>query len=985
MSVKNYRFVSPGVFVDEIDNSQIPASPAGIGPAIIGRAEKGPGLRPVTVQSFEEFVNVFGAPSPGVAGSDVWRQGANTTAATYGGYAAQAYLRNSSPLTYVRLLGVEGEGSLAAGGQAGWKATSAGEAWGLVVFEPQYSSGSQWKGPAAPSSSYTDGGTGSMQGVLAAIFYTTDATTNLWLSGNLLDTTGLTAKTGPSAQGSSAIIKDTGVPYEFKMVIARASGSVAVTSSFNFNRPDSKYIRKVFNTNPQKTNGTVTELADNYWLGETFDRHLKANITASTTWGALVLLKNNAGTNVGRDHEDPVQGAQAPLIIGSDTINRAAAGGANGFDIESMPSLFTVHALEEPGSWTNKNLKISIQDIKVSTNESDAYGTFSLVVRKLNDSDNVVKIVEQFENCNLNPNSLNYVARLVGDRRRTWVAAERRYKVEGDYDNRSDYIRVQVASNVENGAVNATVLPFGFKGIVKYADESALSSGSSTGGNWVTGTTIARGRFTGSIGSSSTGFDNMPAIMSKNVFVASGSHLTASVLYPAPELRVCAGSGGLANPTDAYFGLQASRTTGSATFDDSTIDLLMARGGIVGNMFAGASSGQRELSMWFTLDDLSGSTSGSKGEIKWASGSHAAGSSLTNRAGAISGVLDMGFDRFTVPMYGGFDGLDIQEMDPFNSRLLNGITNISEQSSYTYSSIKRAVDSLTDPEVVEMNLASMPALTHEGLTAQLLDVCEDRADALAVIDLKGGFQPREDGTAITRNNTASSLKTVINNLRDRAINSSYGCAFYPWLRCRDTISGNFVWLPPSVAAIGTFSSSQRKTDVWFAPAGFNRGGLTEGAAGIPVVDVSHQLRRIDRDDLYSANINPIAKFPAEGIVVFGQKTLQVTQSALDRINVRRLMIFVKKRISQFAARILFDPNVKVTWNRFLSKVNPFLASIQTRFGLTEFKVVLDETTTTPDLVDRNIMYAQIFLKPTRAIEFIAIDFNITRTGASFDD
>jgi hypothetical protein len=194
-----------------------------------------------------------------------------------------------------------------------------------------------------------------------------------------------------------------------------------------------------------------------------------------------------------------------------------------------------------------------------------------------------------------------------------------------------------------------------------------------------------------------------------------------------------------------------------------------------------------------------------------------------------------------------------------------------------------------------------------------------------------------------------------------------------------------VWLPPSIPALGTFSSSQRKTQVWFAPAGFNRGGLTEGSAGIPVVDVAHQLRRKDRDDLYTANINPIAKFPAEGIVIFGQKTLQVTPSALDRINVRRLMIFVKKRISQIASGLLFDPNVRQTWLRFTSQVNPFLQDVKTNFGLSDFKVVLDDTTTTPDLIDRNIMYAQIFLKPTRAIEYIAIDFNISRTGASFVD
>jgi phage tail sheath protein FI len=194
-----------------------------------------------------------------------------------------------------------------------------------------------------------------------------------------------------------------------------------------------------------------------------------------------------------------------------------------------------------------------------------------------------------------------------------------------------------------------------------------------------------------------------------------------------------------------------------------------------------------------------------------------------------------------------------------------------------------------------------------------------------------------------------------------------------------------LWAPPSIAALGTFSSSQRKSQVWFAPAGFNRGGLTVGAAGVPVVNVAEKLTRKQRDDLYAASINPIAKFPAEGIVVFGQKTLQVTPSALDRINVRRLLIFVKKRISQIASQLLFEPNVQQTWDRFVGQVNPFLDEVKTNFGLSDFLLVLDESTTTPDLIDRNIMYAQIFLKPTRAIEFIALDFNITRTGASFVD
>jgi phage tail sheath protein FI len=217
------------------------------------------------------------------------------------------------------------------------------------------------------------------------------------------------------------------------------------------------------------------------------------------------------------------------------------------------------------------------------------------------------------------------------------------------------------------------------------------------------------------------------------------------------------------------------------------------------------------------------------------------------------------------------------------------------------------------------------------------------------------------------------------------VNSSYGCAFYPWVKIRDNVNDALLYVPPSVVALGTLSSSQRKSAVWFAPAGFTRGGLSEGSSGLSVIGVRQRLTSADRDKLYDANVNPIASFPAEGIVIFGQKTLQVTPSALDRINVRRLLIHVKKEISRISSTLLFEQNVQATWNRFLGEVRPFLQNIKSGLGLTDFKVVLDETTTTPDLVDRNVLYAKIFLKPARAIEFIALDFIIMRSGASFDD
>ena len=971
MSIKNYKFVSPGIFVNEIDNSQLPASPAGIGPVIIGRAEKGPGLRPVTVGSFSDFVNVFGVPIPGNGDSD-WRVG-NRSGPTYGAYAAQAYLRNSAPLSFVRLLGAQAPNNDASdGGTAGWgndfkfNNLNANGAYGLFLFNSGSTSGVQGE-RSVP-----------LTGALAAIFYVNNADTTVRLRGTVLPSTKTPSTASTLAPqtliGANVVVKSTGTRQFQAVIKEEVVGGSTVTASFNFDINSSRYIRKVFNTNPQMTNGDVVSSANKkgYFLGETFDRHVAANIGTANIYGAIVALYNNSGSKDGADHKSPLLSGRTPPIIACDTTPRTA-GADIVFNPEDQQQLFTFYALNEPGDWSNRNIKISIQNIAISTNESNPYGTFSVVVRRLADSDNVVQVLERFDDCNLNPNSLNYVGRLIGTKYRSWNASERRYIEYGDYANRSNYIRIEINTDVDVGATNAELLPFGFLGMTKYNNFRVSGTIGSFAG-WLSSST--GNRFNASTDAPSTG-----VYSAKNhVLIASGSTPDATFLFPSPEFRVSASAGNLMNPTDAYFGYQTSRTTGGTVFDASNTDLLRPRGGML-NSFSTGSGTYNALSTAFTLDDIV-SGSGTSANGRWTSGSHAAGDSLTSVSGAISGVLEAGFDRFTIPMYGGYDGLDVTEMEPFrNSFLLDG----TEVDNYAFFSLKRAMDSVADPEVVEMNLASVPGLTNEGLTTHLVNTCEDRADALAVIDLKGGYQARAESTEASRNAADSDVTTVIRNLRDRGLNSSYGCTFYPWVQIRDTINGALVNVPPSVAAIGTFSSSQRKTQVWFAPAGFNRGGLTEGSAGIPVVGVTQQLTRKQRDKLYNANINPIAKFPAEGIVIFGQKTLQVTPSALDRINVRRLLLFVKKRISQISANLLFDPNVQQTWLRFKASVEPFLAAIKTDFGLSDYLVVLDETTTTPDLVDRNIMYAKIFLKPTRAIEFIAIDFNITRTGASFVD
>jgi phage tail sheath protein FI len=294
---------------------------------------------------------------------------------------------------------------------------------------------------------------------------------------------------------------------------------------------------------------------------------------------------------------------------------------------------------------------------------------------------------------------------------------------------------------------------------------------------------------------------------------------------------------------------------------------------------------------------------------------------------------------------------------------------------------------IRDAEIVEHNLAAMPGITNDKLTTKLIRTCEARADSLAIIDLKdvyippfqkscASFKDRVDNTTPERS---------ANDLVGRQLNSSYGATYYPWVKIKDEHFGSDVWVPPSVVALGVMAYTEERDEVWFAPAGFNRGGLDTGNAGLPVLQASEQLLSKERDTLYAANINPIAQFVSEGLVIFGQKTLQSTQSALDRINVRRLLIFVKKEVSRISNRLLFEQNVQATWSRFTNQVVPFLDSVKTRFGLSDFKVILDETTTTPDLIDRNILYAKVLLKPARSIEFIAVDFVITNTGASFED
>ena len=223
----------------------------------------------------------------------------------------------------------------------------------------------------------------------------------------------------------------------------------------------------------------------------------------------------------------------------------------------------------------------------------------------------------------------------------------------------------------------------------------------------------------------------------------------------------------------------------------------------------------------------------------------------------------------------------------------------------------------------------------------------------------------------------ASVQTAISNVK--TVDSNYVATYYPWIKILDSVKGKPTWVPPSVVLPGVFAQNDRIGQEWFAPAGLNRGGLSS------VLEAKTRLTHTERDELYEGRVNPIASFPGQGVVVFGQKTLQGKPSALDRINVRRLLIRLRKFIASSSRYLVFEQNTAATRNRFLGIVNPFLESVQSNSGLSAFKVVMDESNNTPDVVDRNQLVGQIFIQPTRTAEFIVLDFVVQPTGATFPE
>ena len=854
------RIVSPGVFTKEKDQSFLSQGVREIGPAIVGPTLKGPALLP-TVVNQTEFASKFGG----------------YTEDSYLPIAADEYFTNAQGgvMTVTRLLH-----------KGGYRLKN-----GVLCIIAN----------SASKVGTVEGG--------APISYVT----HVLHPGQTVSYTAATADTDDLLEKSKLVSGESG---SFRLLI---SGSYAIDPSTpgysGYDIPVSAsgagYISMSIQTNDytDALGNIVPPIADvidnNY---KTTSKPVYIQYANPNAYG-LIAHKNMITMSLGiiPDYQNLTDYSEAS----TPWITSQKSSGV-------VSNLMKFHTLSH-GTAENYDVKVAISNILLGTEsgDPDGYASFSVTVRKVNqvnipdspfinedratvDTDNVEQVIlESYSNCNLNPNSINYIAKKIGTQYRT-IDNAGKITDHGDYPNNSEYIRVEVPKSVEKGTINSSKIPFGYANLVSPVQQS---------GSAAEGKNLEKPIYRS---------NQLDAQSNYNEFFLYGFDYTdehnLNYLAPLPSSGSAVGSG------SAAFYLGDMKQDSGAEF--------------------GTGAG-------------GGTYSGSIGD------------SLTG--GTFATNIKLSTRQFIVPFQGGFDGArpNLQKLSGGDIKSTNtfGFDCSTADTSGT-AVYRQAFNALSNTDFFDINMLLTPGILHSqhpGVTSLARNMALRRQDTFYVMD---------------SNKLDENILTTTNLVKQ--VNSNYTATYYPWLK-RFNGSNKDIFLPPSVLVIGALAKNDRLKAPWYAPAGLNRGGLDT------VIKAYDNLSQADRDELYIARVNPIATFPNQGVCVWGQKTLQDRPSALDRVNVRRLLITVKKFISSATRFLVFEQNTAATRNRFLSIVNPYLDKVKQEQGLTAFRVVMDGTNNTPDIIDQNKLYGQIFLQPTRTAEFIVLDFNIMPTGAAFPE
>tara|TARA_R110000782_G_scaffold88923_2_gene171268 strand:+ start:4324 stop:6819 length:2496 start_codon:yes stop_codon:yes gene_type:complete len=828
------RIVSPGVFTQENDLSFLPVGIGEIGAAIIGNTQKGVAFEPQVIRSFNEFQDQFGAGTDG----------------TYVPYTVKEYIKHAGAVTIVRTLGL-----------AGYTATTSG-----IAF-------------TALSESAAAGVTASAY--IVGILHPTSLDDDAVVTSNA----GL-AQFSHSAQNFfsgnvSASITSTGgtanITFSFDeensdyLVNCLGQDSGRYVPTAGNSALNTHYVYSVFNSaSIQQHLSMQSSDHSGYIDGKASTANAILNKTIGYAQSASVFTFDSTGV------DNPMGAAgyshAATPWVRSQNINNATQ------------KLFKIHTLGH-GTVVNDDFKVSISNIKhAGATKGDDYGSFTLQIRKGNDSDTRPIALESYANVSLDPNNPNYIGRRIGTQYRSYDSSGK-LVVNGFYPNISKYIRVEMNTAVDNRVASVKVVPFGHDA---YVSPFAISV-------------------------KSTGLNSTTAYYPPVALITSKSNDNSKLFFG--------------------FNFDAVEAKGNVYYQAPLMD-----SSAVGHNSA------------FKLEDCTDYNT------------------ATNKVHPTGSALK--YKKFSMAFQGGFDGVNPATQVATGLDLLGTNTfghDVSTATSTGYDIYKKALNAVANPDEIDINLIVTPGILNSNATAiiaKAIEICEDRGDCFYIFDPNNSLA----GDSITNATTQAN-----------SYDTNYAAMYYPWVKILDAATNRFKFVPPSVVIPGVYAFNDKVAHPWFAPAGLNRGSLTT------VVDVYTRLTHSERDALYEGRINPIAVFPRTGVCVWGQKTLQAKPSALDRINVRRLLIAAKKFIASATKYLVFENNTTATRQRFLNIVNPYLESVQQNQGLYAFRVVMDETNNTPDVIDRNQMKGEIFLQPAKAAEFIIIDFNIMPTGASFDE
>lgn len=730
------------------------------------------------------------------------------------------------------------------------------------------------------------------------------------------------------------------------------NGNPDITGSYGYYdfslvESENNYIKDVFGTNPrvgdpdEQVSGQKIEAAYAYILFEDSIAKFVQEKTSANGWqlkatsgnqnfaiGEMLNFTDAYSTNLSAgDSEFAITNAYTPWIC-----SQKIAPWKGTITDTAKPTkyrLFRVHTLSD-GTLSNKKYKIEISNVKLAGTVSGTnWGTFTLSVRSFSDTDKRTKVLETFQNLTLDPDSSNYIARRIGDYYAYIDFSGKMYEV-GTYSNLSNYIRIEMAD------VNypESVIPYGFEA------------------------------YQSPIGSSATEY--LPPIKYSKASIYSMN----PGKYPSGTVF-----GTVAESSDELTALYPTSSFGTGVNRD-TIEYLKPLPNYSG-------TDQNGSNIDFDLEDKIYGDPDTEGYYCIGeNGKEYYGNLLSPElSGSIPAVYDpvnestyVKMRKFIVGFQGGFDGqwpaIPINtgyDILPGNTQGLD-CTNINSAGSIAY---KQCISALGNADEWDINLLSTPGIflqDHPYVCELCIDMCETRGDCFYVVDT----------VVFPKSNTSVGLIDAAINCIS-SINTNYAATYYPWVKILDTNLNKIIPVPPGVIIPASYARNDKIGDCWAAPAGLNRGNISNA------VQVIDRLTHDERDTLYENRINPICAIPGNGIYLFGQKTLQIENSSLNRINVRRLLIKVKKYFASIGRYILFEANNSQTWNKLSNLGNSYLQGIASRNGLYAFKILIDSTTTTSTEIDNNIIYGKIYLQPVKSAEFLMLDFVITATGASFDE